>query len=113
MSPDTTFVLKTSGAQQLVPRDGSGRASIAFQQVEALPAATWPDGDVQQLYLDLTVPAIEALENQRSRATALGARLLLDRSDEEEESLRVHADPAGHPFCIFVAPPSGSFRDRA
>jgi hypothetical protein len=34
---------------------------------------------------------------------ALGARLLHDRSDDPEEPLRVYADPAGHPFCIFVA----------
>ena len=65
----------------------------------------WPDGDVpQQLHLDLTVPRIEALENQHSRATALGARLLLDRSDDVQEPLRVYADPAGHPFCIFRSP---------
>ncbi|MHB8294562.1 MAG: VOC family protein [Acidimicrobiales bacterium] len=89
----------------LVLRDGSGRPSIAFQQVDALPAATWPDGDVpQQLHLDLTVLTIGELENQHARATALGARLLLDRSDDEEEPLNVYADPAGHPFCIFVAP---------
>jgi hypothetical protein len=35
---------------------------------------------------------------------ALGARLRSDRSDDEEEPLRVYADPSGHLFCIFVAP---------
>jgi hypothetical protein len=34
---------------------------------------------------------------------ALGARLLDDHADDPEEPLRVYADPAGHPFCIFVA----------
>ena len=34
---------------------------------------------------------------------ALGARLLYDRSDDPEEPLYVYADPAGHPFCVFVA----------
>jgi hypothetical protein len=29
--------------------------------------------------------------------------LRYDRSGDEEEPLRVYADPAGHPFCIFVA----------
>lgn len=33
------------------------------------------------------------------------ARLLLDRADDVEEPLRVYADPAGHPFCIFVTAP--------
>lgn len=73
--------------------------------MDILPAATWPHGEVpQQLHFDLTVTTIEALENQHSRATALGARLLLDRSDDVQEPLRVYADPAGHPLCIFVAP---------
>jgi len=35
---------------------------------------------------------------------SFGARLRLDRSDDEDEPLRVYADPSGHPFCIFVAP---------
>ena len=37
-------------------------------------------------------------------ALALGARLLQDRFDDPAEPLYVYADPAGHPFCIFVAP---------
>jgi len=103
--PPAAGHVDTHGPDWLVLRDGSGRPSIAFQQVDALPAATWPDGNVpQQLHLDLTVPTIEALENQHTRATALGAQLLLDRSDDKEEPLRVYADPAGHPFCLFVAP---------
>ena len=27
----------------------------------------------------------------------------LDRTDDPDEPLYVYADPAGHPFCIFVA----------
>ena len=65
---------------------------------------TWPTGPVpQQLHLDLTVAAPADLDAQHERALALGARLLLDRSGDPEEPLRVYADPAGHPFCIFVA----------
>jgi Glyoxalase-like domain len=76
---------------------------IAFQQVPSLAPATWPEGPVpQQLHLDLTVRTVEDLENQHGRALELGARLVFDRSDDPEEPLRVYADPAGHPFCIFV-----------
>jgi hypothetical protein len=49
------------------------------------------------------VPDVAALDAQHRRALELGARLLRDRSDDPEEPLRVYADPAGHPFCIFVA----------
>jgi hypothetical protein len=77
---------------------------VAFQQVAALPKATWPEGPVpQQLHLDLTVPTSAELHVQHDRALTLGARLLYDRTDDPEEPLRVYADPAGHPFCIFVA----------
>ncbi|GAA3617757.1 hypothetical protein GCM10022199_22690 [Marihabitans asiaticum] len=40
---------------------------------------------------------------QVDRAVSLGGRVLLDRSDDPEEPLFVVADPAGHPFCLFVA----------
>jgi hypothetical protein len=43
------------------------------------------------------------LDAAHERTLRLGARLLLDRSDDPEEPLRVYADPAGHPFCIFVS----------
>lgn len=94
------------GGDWLVLVEPGGRARLAFQQVDRLPAATWPEGDVpQQLHLDLAVTTVDSLTEQHARALALGARLLLDRSDDPGEPLRVYADPAGHPFCIFVAPP--------
>ena len=90
------------GDDWLVLRDGD-RTALAFQAVAELPAATWPDGPVpQQLHLDLTVPTVADLEAAHERAQALGARPLLDRSDDPDEPLHVYADPAGHPFCIFV-----------
>ncbi len=92
------------GRDWLVLRTPDGLPQIAFQQVGSLPGATWPHGPVpQQLHLDLTVPSPDELDAQHRRALRLGARLLLDRSDDPEEPLRVYADPAGHPFCIFVA----------
>jgi catechol 2,3-dioxygenase-like lactoylglutathione lyase family enzyme len=96
------------GRDWLVIRSPDGTARLAFQQVAELPPATWPAGPhPQQLHLDLTVPTAAQLDAQHERALALGARLLLDESQDPEEPLRVYADPAGHPFCIFVAlPPS-------
>jgi catechol 2,3-dioxygenase-like lactoylglutathione lyase family enzyme len=82
---------------------GAGVA-LAFQQVGALPEATWPEGAIpQQLHLDMSVPDAAALAEAHDRALELGARVLLDRTEDPEEALWVFADPAGHPFCIFVA----------
>lgn len=93
------------GEDWLALRDPAGGVQLAFQQVASLPEATWPEGPVpQQLHLDLTVPTTADLDLQHERALALGARLLEDDADNPEEPLRVYADPAGHPFCIFVSP---------
>lgn len=97
----------TAGPDWLVLLDPVGKARLAFQQVERLTPSTWPDEGVpQQLHLDLSVPTVDRLVAEHERALALGARLLLDRFDDPAEPLYVYADPAGHPFCIFVAPPS-------
>jgi catechol 2,3-dioxygenase-like lactoylglutathione lyase family enzyme len=87
----------------LVLTDVQGRAVLAFQLVERLERTTWPSPDVpMQLHLDFTVPDRESLDQQHSRALELGAKLLFDRTDDPDEPLYVYADPAGHPFCIFV-----------
>jgi hypothetical protein len=57
--------------------------------------------EVRQTVLD--APDARALA-EFYRGLALGGRLLNDRSGDPEEPLRIYADPAGHPFCIFVAP---------
>ena len=93
-----------AGQDWLVLWDRTATPRVAFQQVAALAKATWPaDSIPQQLHLDLTVGTKADLDVQHKRAMALGARLLYDRSEDPEEPLRVYADPAGHPFCIFVA----------
>jgi len=93
------------GQDWVVLRQRDGSTALAFQQVEHQPPATWPVGPhPQMLHLDLTVPTISELDAAHQRALALGAQVLMDRSDDDEEPLWVYADPAGHPFCIFVVP---------
>lgn len=92
------------GCDFLVLRDATDRARLAFQQVDTLPESTWPDDGVpQQLHLDLAVPTTADLDAAHQHALALGARLREDRSADPVEPLRVYADPAGHPFCVFVS----------
>jgi catechol 2,3-dioxygenase-like lactoylglutathione lyase family enzyme len=90
-------------ADWLVLMDPSGVRKLAFQEVERLEPTTWPEHDVpMQMHLDFTVSSSAELERHRQRAEALGAHILLDRTDDEDEPLYVLADPSGHPFCIFV-----------
>lgn len=91
------------GKDWLVLRNPHGGPQLAFQQTEGVRPSTWPDDGVPQMFhLDTVVPDGEELERQRDRAVGLGAKVLLDRTDDPQEPLYVFADPAGHPFCIFV-----------
>jgi len=90
-------------ADWLVLCDAGGARVLAFQQVERLERTTWPRPEVpMQLHVDFTVTSVAELHRHRARAEALGAVLLLDRTEDPAEPLFVLADPAGHPFCIFV-----------
>ncbi|MGC4110975.1 MAG: VOC family protein [Nocardioides sp.] len=90
-------------ADWLVLVDGDGRRKLAFQLVDRLEPTTWPEHDVpMQMHLDLSVSSADELARQRDRAVGLGARVVLDRTDDEDEALYVLADPSGHPFCLLV-----------
>ncbi len=87
----------------LVLNNPHGGPQLAFQQTSSVRPSTWPDAAVPQMFhLDTVVGTPEELRHQRERALQLGATELLDRFDDPEEPLYVFADPAGHPFCIFV-----------
>lgn len=93
------------GEDWLVLLEQSGQPRLAVQQVDEQARATWRDPSVpQQLHLDLIVATADELAVQHRRALELGATVLEDRSDDPDEALYVFADPAGHPFCIFVSP---------
>ena len=92
-------------ADWLVLVDSAGVRKLAFQQVDHLTRTTWPQHDVpMQLHVDFTVSSPAELQRQRERAEALGAEVLLDRTDDAEEPLYVFADLSGHPFCIMARP---------
>jgi len=87
----------------LVLRNPHGGPQLAFQETDGVRPSTWPDPTIPQMFhLDTVVADTAELEHQKQRALDLGATLLFDRSDDAEEPLYVFADPAGHPFCIFV-----------
>ena len=74
---------------------------IAFQRVPAFRPPEWPDGLPQQVHLDLTVSDLDAASRH---AVALGARVLAGPVEEPGCLFIVHADPAGHPFCLCSDP---------
>ena len=83
----------------LRPADGS--TGLSFQREADHVPPVWPPqpGTQQmQVHLDLQVDDLDAA---CAVAEEAGARFLASYSEPDEE-VRTYADPAGHPFCLFV-----------
>jgi hypothetical protein len=70
---------------------------LAFQHVVDFVPPEWPNGQPQQIHLDLTV---SDLASASAHAINLGARALANPVEEENCTFQVHVDPSGHPFCF-------------
>jgi len=89
--------------------EGPDGERISFQLAGAVTPTTWPEPAVpQQLHLDFMLDSVQELQEWHQRALDLGAVVRMDQSDDEEEPLRVYADPAGHMFCLFTRPDGNS-----
>ena len=82
----------------LLSQTGGG-TTLSFQHESVYVRPTWPAGPGDQqmmLHLDFKV---EELEAASAFAVAIGATLC---DYQPQENVRVHLDPAGHPFCLWV-----------
>jgi hypothetical protein len=83
--------------------DSSGEWHVGVQRAPDHVPPQWPDGESQQVHLDLHV---EDQHQAHTSAVQLGARLLQAGDLDAPEGHQVYADPAGHPFCIGWGHPS-------
>lgn len=74
-----------------------GQPQIGVQLAPNHLRPEWPDGEQQQIHLDLYVTDIRSAHEE---ATAQGAPLLRAADLDAAEGFQVYADPAGHPFCL-------------
>lgn len=75
-----------------------GEARLGFQFAPGHVQPDWPDGEPQQIHLDLFVDDIRAAHEEAIR---FGARLLKPARDlDAPGGFQVYADPSGHPFCL-------------
>ena len=82
----------------LRPVDGSTGLSFQLETDHVPPV--WPqEPGVQQMQLHLDLQ-VDDLASACAVAEEAGARRLGGHEDEDEV-VRVYADPAGHPFCLF------------
>jgi predicted enzyme related to lactoylglutathione lyase len=76
--------------------DGERRVAVQLAPNHVPPE--WPDGNPQQIHLDLWVDDIDASHQE---VLSLGATLLQAAEETEDpDAFQVYADPAGHPFCL-------------
>lgn len=76
--------------------DGETRVGVQLAPNHVRPE--WPDGQPQQVHIDLYV---DDIAEGHDYVIERGAVFLKKRSGPEGESgFRVYADPAGHPFCL-------------
>jgi predicted enzyme related to lactoylglutathione lyase len=80
------------------PPDGSMGISVQLEPDHVPPV--WPatSGGQQrmQAHLDIEVDDLDAAS---ARARELGATLA---DHQPQDDVRVHLDPAGHPFCLWI-----------
>ncbi|MGH8868109.1 MAG: VOC family protein [Actinomycetes bacterium] len=77
----------------------AGGAGLSFQEEKDYRAPVWPErpGEQQMLvHLDIRVDDLDAAA---AHAIALGST---PADYQPQDHVRVHLDPAGHPFCLFV-----------
>lgn len=87
------------GWHYLLASDGSVALAIQGEPTHVPPV--WPqtaDGQQMQAHLEIRVEG--ELDAAVERAVALGARLA---AYQPQDDVRVLLDPAGHPFCLWVA----------
>jgi predicted enzyme related to lactoylglutathione lyase len=80
-------------------RSPDGGAALSFQTESAYVRPVWPagPGDPQMsMHLDIHVEDLEAASAHAVAAGAIVAPV------QPQDDVRVHLDPAGHPFCLFV-----------
>jgi catechol 2,3-dioxygenase-like lactoylglutathione lyase family enzyme len=81
-------------------RPEGGGTGLSFQLEEEHTPPAWPAGkDEQQMQLHLDI-RVDDLDAAVALAVAAGATVA---EFQPQDDVRVCLDPAGHPFCLFVA----------
>ena len=81
-------------------KDPDGGVGLSFQTESSYVRPTWPAGPRdQQMMMHLEI-RVDDLASAGEHATACGATLA---DHQPQDDVRVYLDPAGHPFCLWLA----------
>ncbi len=88
--------VEADGGWRMVLVEGEPRVGVQHAPDHVPP--DWPDGEPQQIHLDLWV---DDFAEAHARVMELGARVLQRAAGgDDADDFQVYADPAGHPFCL-------------
>ncbi|MFG3258612.1 VOC family protein [Streptomyces sp. NPDC048172] len=79
---------------------GSGVPVLVIQAAPGHVAPGWPDGAPQQMHLDFAVDELATADRLATGAGATRLRPTGDVPQDAQQTSRVYASPAGHPFCL-------------
>jgi len=87
----------------VVLRNPDGGVGLSFQLESIYEPPVWPAAPgAQQMMLHLDI-RVDDLAAASAWAQECGARLA---AYQPQDDVRVHLDPAGHPFCLWVETPA-------
>ena len=93
--------LRDDAPEWVTLRPADGGAGLSFQRdPDHVPPVWPPEPGTQQMQVHLDLRA-DDLDAATAVAEEAGARRIGGHVDDDEE-VRVFADPAGHPFCLFT-----------
>jgi predicted enzyme related to lactoylglutathione lyase len=86
--------------QWVLLRNPDGGVALSFQTEEHHVPPVWPgEAGAQQMQAHLEIE-VDDLDTASARAVELGATVA---AYQPQPDVRVHLDPQGHPFCLWVA----------
>jgi catechol 2,3-dioxygenase-like lactoylglutathione lyase family enzyme len=92
--------IKAEEPDWVLLRSADGGVGLSFQTEAFYVRPVWPAGSAdQQMMMHLEV-RVDDLESAGAHARACGATLA---DYQPQEDVRVYLDPAGHPFCLWLA----------
>lgn len=77
-----------------------GFPAVVIQHAPGHVPPQWPDGNSQQMHVDLTADDVSAAEERVLDAGGRRLRPAADTGSPDPKVARVLASPAGHPFCV-------------
>lgn len=93
------YEIETEDPGWVTLRNPNGGMRLGFHIEDVYTPPTWPSEpgkQIMQMHLEI---AVDDLAAGCAHAQACGARLA---EFQPQEDVRVHLDPDGHPFCIYI-----------